>query len=191
MSLRPARWIWIAATALAALALVLQRRASPAHAPNASTRLIAPLLPLAASVQWVRVERAMHAGRPELALSRAQTLFELEPHSGDARVFVSMYLAFQLGSPERELDPARRAGWLRAALEVVQRGEASAEDPAELALWQGELLARAAQSDPELEWPDGVRGLWRDALGNYERAARMGSELAAERALDARRRVDG
>jgi hypothetical protein len=187
---RESRWIWIAASAAATLALVFQRGARTTDTPQASTRLIAPLLPLAASVQWVRVERAMRAGRPELALARSQTLFELEPRSGDARVFVSMYLAFQVGSPERELDPERRAEWLRAALEVVRGGEARGEDPAELALWQGELLARAAQQDPQLPWPDGVRGLWRDAARNYERAAQMGSGLAVERLAEARQRRD-
>lgn len=185
------RATWLAIVALAAAPLIFAPQAWVASAPRASSRLVGPLLPLVATVQWVRVDAAMQAGRPELALARAQSLFELEPHSGDARVFVSMYLAFRLASPERELDATKRAAWLRAAVDVVERGEPQADAPAELALWAGELLARAADNDPQIAWNGGVRGLWRDAAQRYERAAKLGHRLAAKRLSVALARADG
>lgn len=177
---------WIAICALAGAAVVLLPRPWTAGAPSASTRLLAPLAGVLANLQWVRVERAMHAGRPELVLARSQRLLELDARSGDAHVFVSMYFAFSVASPERELDPERRARWLRIALELVRSGEESAGAPAELALWQGELLARAAQIDPHIAWPGGLPALWGAAAEHFERAQTLGSSLAPERAAAAR-----
>jgi len=180
------RLLWIAALALASAPFAFAPHAWVTPAPRASTRLLGPLLPIVASAQWVRVDAAMRAGRPELALARAQTLFDLEPRSPDARVFVSTYLAFNVASPERELDPSRRAAWLRAAVDLLRAGEATVDAPGELALWAGQLLARAAETDPKAGGAAGARGLWSEAADCYQRAAELGHPRAAERVRNAR-----
>lgn len=176
----------VALCALAASALLLRAPHGAAGGAGAATRLLAPLAPILARVRWVRLEQAMRAGRTELVLTRAEALLDLEARSADAHVFVSMYFAFTLASPERELDPAQRARWLRVGLEYARRGEATVADPALLVQWQGELLARAAQNDPQLEWEGGERALWSAALAHFERAAALGAPRAAERADEAR-----
>ncbi len=189
-SLRSRALIGVALCALAASALVLRGQPGASRGAGASTRLLAPFAPLLARVQWVRLEQAMRSGRTELVLARAESLLETEARSADAHVFVSMYFAFTLASPERELDPQLRARWLRVGLEITRRGEATVDEPALLAQWQGELLARAAQNDPQLVWEGGERALWSAALEHFERAAKLGAPRAAERAELAREALE-
>lgn len=185
-SLRTRAVLAVALCALAASALFLRAPHGSGGGSSPTTRLLAPFTPLLARVQWVRLERAMRGGRTELVLARADALLALEPRSADAHVFVSMYFAFTLASPERELDPALRARWLRVGLEFARRGEATADEGALLAQWQGELLARAAENDPGIAWEGGGRALWREALAHFERAETLGAPRAAERAAMAR-----
>lgn len=182
------RAVFFALSALAALALVLNTPSSSREgAPNASAalRLAAPLVPLAANVQWVRVDAAMREGRPDKVLARADALLALDAHSGDAQSFLSSYFGLQLASPEREPDAARRVAWLRVALDYAAHGEQNAQRPWEFALWQGELLARAALVDPATAWPGGVRALWSEAAEHFERGA-AGHPIGHARAAECR-----
>ena len=183
------RLAWIAIVALAAAPVVATSSRWVTPTSRAQARLLGPLLPLAATVQWVRVEAAMRDGLPQLVIARAETLFELEPDPTDARMFVSSYLAFDVASPERESDPERRARWLRAALDIARRGEVASAAPAELACWQGALLERASDHDPQIAWPDGASGLLRDAASEFERAAGLGRADAGEHARRLRERA--
>ena len=93
-----------------------------------------------------------------------------------------------LGSTLREPLAARRAEWLRAGLETLERGSLSARRPEGLLLFAGMLLQVHAERDPETVWPGGVDGLWADAERLYQRAAERGSPDAralAEYAHDA------
>jgi hypothetical protein len=183
---RRRRWLWLASAAFAAVAIAVapERRARVPFA----TRLLGPLAPLAAHAQWLRADAAIEDGRIDLALARAELAFALEPADFERRIALSHYLAFELASPERETDPARRLAWLRAALDVVRRGEERARDPGALAIWAGLMLAKAAATDPELAWPGGTEGLWRDAADEFARAARAGSADAPE--LERRARAE-
>ena len=77
--------------------------------------------------------------------------------------------------------------WVRAALAVAARGEARAEDPAELAFWQGLLLARTGEVDPQIGWEGGAGALWTEAAKHFERAERLGHPDGAAAAAQARR----
>jgi hypothetical protein len=186
--MKRSRAVFLALSALAALALLLNTPSSTrGTAPEASPalRLAAPLVPLAANVQWVRVDAAMREGRPDKVLARADALLALDAHSGDAQSFLSSYFGLQLASPEREPDAARRVAWLRVALDYAAHGERHAERPWEFALWQGELLARAALVDPATAWPGGVRALWSEAAAHFERGA-AGHPIGHARAAECR-----
>jgi len=177
---------WVAVVVLASLPLWVQGAESARGQRSLGVRLLGPLATPIASAQWVRVDGAIRAGRTDLALSRAEIAFALDPGATDGWVFLARYLAFDLAAPERESDPARRLAWIRAALALAERGESSARDPGELALWRGLVLMRSARLDPQLDWPDGALGMWRDAVAAFDRAATLGSRDAAELAAAAR-----
>lgn len=186
--MKGARVLFVALSALAAFALLLSPPVAPRDAAGGSSaalRLGAPLVPLAANVQWVRVDAAMREGRPDKVLARAAGLLALDARTGDAQSFLSSYFGLQLASPEREPDAALRVQWLRIALEFAAHGEQHSERPWEFALWQGELLARAALVDPATAWPGGVRGLWSEALAHFERGA-AGHPIGHARAAECR-----
>jgi len=186
--MKSSRAMWIALSALAALPLMLSApRGATDDTPSASTalRLAAPFVPLAANVQWVRVDAAMREGRPDKVLARATALLALDARSGEAQSFLSSYFGLQLASPEREPDAALRAQWLRIALDYAAHGERHAQRSWEFALWQGELLARAALVDPETAWSGGVRALWSEAAEHFERGA-AGHPIGHSRAAECR-----
>lgn len=180
---------WIAVVGLG-LALAVAGGSGAPPGSSLTMRLAGPLAGPLAAAQWVRVDLAIRAGRTDLALARAETAFALNPTSTSGWFFLSRHLAFDLASPEREPEAAVRLRWVQVALAVAARGEASAEDPAELAFWQGLVLARTAEVDPELGWKDGVAGMWRTAAEHFERAARAGHPEAARAAELARRQLD-
>lgn len=180
---------WLAVVGLGlSLAIVGGSGAPPGS--SLTMRLAGPLAGPLAAAQWVRVDLAMRAGRTELALARAETAFALNPTSTSGWFFLSRHLAFDLASPEREPEAAVRLRWVQAALAIAERGERTADDPAELAFWQGLVLARTAEVDPQLAWPGGVAGMWSAAAEHFERAARAGHPEAAAAASLARRERD-
>jgi len=164
---------WALALALLAVPFACPRASAPVRPTSLFLRLFGPIASAAASVQWVRVQSAIDAGRPDLALARAETALALDPGSTEGWVYLSRHLAFDRASLERESDPERRARWIRAALSLVERGEALAREPAELAVWRGLILVKVASLDPGLPWDGGVAGMWRDAAAAFERAAEL------------------
>ena len=144
---------------------------------------------LAAEVQWIRVQSAVRSGRSELALSRAETALALDPSNSEGWRFVAAYLGLDLGSPNTEPEPARRRALIRSALQLLERGERTAESRQLLALWSGLILMTHAEIDPELEWPTGTRGLWTEAADAFYRAVELGSTHAEALAHAARERA--
>ena len=185
-------WRKLPALALVATGLGLALYGARGAPPGSSLtmRLAGPLAGPLAAAQWVRVDLAIRDGRTDLALARAETAFALNPTSTSGWFFLSRHLAFDLASPAREPDAEVRRRWVRSALAVAARGERSADEPGELAFWQGLVLTRTAEVDPELGWEGGVAGLWTQAAEHFERAARAGHPDAANAAELARRRAD-
>jgi hypothetical protein len=131
----------------------------------------------------------MLEGRTDLALARASTALELDPGDTAGWSLLAWHLALERGSILREPSPERRVVWLRAGLDVARRGEASARDPGELALWSALMLSQVAQEDAPPPWPGGVEALWREAAEAFERAAQGGHPEGAALAEAARARV--
>jgi hypothetical protein len=182
------RWLLFAAFVLALVPLWIPR--SGGSRATLAMRLLGPLARPAALVQWVRVDEGLRDGRTDLALARAETAFALDPTLTQGWFFLSRHLALDLASPEREPDATKRARWVRAALAIAKRGEASADDPAELAFWRGLVLARTAEVDPTLPWDGGTRGMWREAIDAFELAAERGHPDAGGAAQRARTVLD-
>ena len=189
--LRPIHWI---GGPLVLLALLLPGLfTSPP--PNASARplplrLLGPVADVAASIQWVRFQRARLDGRVELAIARAESALELAPENSAGWEVLAAYLALLLGSPEREPDPGRRLHWFRAGLAVTERGEEQATRGGDLAVARAILFATKAELDPQLPWPGGVPALWEEAARAWDRAAELDAHpFAAEVAEIARKQA--
>jgi hypothetical protein len=183
----PARtFFWGSVLVACGIAAFVTREPAPPGS-SLTMRLAGPLAGPLAAAQWVRVDLAIRAGRTELALARAETAFELNPTSTSGWYFLSRHLGLDLASPEREPDAEVRRRWVRAALAVAARGEARAENPAELAFWQGLLLARTGEVDPQIGWEGGADALWTEAAEHFERAERLGHPDGAAAAAQARR----
>jgi hypothetical protein len=168
---------WTACVALAAWAGVLDRR--PPARGGVAVRLAEPFAALAASVEWIRFDAALDAGRAATAYARAERALSLAPRASEGWLYLAGHLAFERASVEAESDPARRRAWIRAALDLLERGEESAGEPGRLALERGLILV-AAGDRPELGWPGGAAAARTEARAAFQRAAALGLPIAAE-----------
>ncbi len=152
-------------------------------------RLVGPVASLVASAEWVRFDVAVREGRYEAAYARAERALDLDPHAPGGWVKLAMHLATFRASLENEPDAGWRRRWIRAGLDLLERGEESASDPAELALTRGLLLTWVATVDTPsaLGWPGGRPAAAREAESAFLRAAELGltkGALLAERARE-------
>ena len=168
------------AVVVIAITVAPMRTGSDTRARSPAQRLLGPISSLLASAQWVRVDQAFRAGRPELGFARAERALALDPASPAGWGFLAWQQASFLASVEREDDPARRLAWIRASLDTAARGEALSRDPAELALLQGVILVKVATLDPDIGWPGGVRAIWEAAAEHFRRADRLGHPAARD-----------
>lgn len=159
--------------------------ATPARGSLAQ-RLFGPVAGLAAQVQWLRTQRALWDGRSDLALARARTALALDPGDTEGWRLIAWHLAFERAAEERERSPARRLAWVRAGVELLERGEASAREPERLALLSGLILGSLAAEEPPVPWPGGPHALWLAAAERFERAAELGAADGEELAHGAR-----
>jgi hypothetical protein len=163
--------VWFVAIALSLAGL--------ARDPAESRRgLLGPIAGLAASIEWVRFDSALSRGRTDLAYARAEHALELDPTSTDGWSYFASHLVFDRGSAEVEHDPERRWQWIRAGLEVLERGEATAREPARLVLYRGLVHAALADSGGSFELSDEAHAELARAL--FERAGALGLDLGAE-----------
>lgn len=168
----------LAAVALVALVATLRDTRAPARATSLPQRLLGPVSSLAAGWQWVRVRMALDAGRRDLAYSRAELALELDPGATEAWSWLASNMAFDRASPYREPDPRQRLRWTEIALDLLRRGEASAERPAELAWQAGLTLVLVGDSEGEIPWRGGSVEAWREADRHFERATKIDPGLA-------------
>jgi len=168
-----------------------ERAALPEHASlpepaSLSVRLLGPFAPLAASIQWVRVDLALRDGREELAYARSELALALDPTATQGWIFLAHHLVFDRASLERELDPRIRRHWIQAGLALLERGEAACSDPAELVFDRGLILTYLASLEPaDRVWPETGAEAWQLAAAAFERSAELGHPLAAEAATEA------
>lgn len=182
-------WIgWVIVAALLVLSFGLQRGAAPrGNERGLVERLLGPIAALAASAQWVRADLALRAGDYPLAYARAETALELEPSRADAWIFLAHHLIFERASLAREVDPRERERWVKAGLDVLDRGARSSWDPGEILFYRGLVfVALASIPDADRPWTGGAREAWIEAARSFERAAAAGHEAALQSAVLAR-----
>jgi len=156
---------------------------------SAALRLLGPISSLAAGWQWVRVRMALYDGKPDLAYARAELALELDPEATDGWSYLASTMAFDRASPYRQRNPLLRTRWTEVALEVLERGEASAAQPAELAVQRGLTLVFVGNSEGAVPWEGGAAGAWGDAQRAFERATELDPGYAEGWAQRAANRV--
>lgn len=190
-----ARWVlyWLAWLALIAFAswwlhaTSASERTDDTRPRSLAARMLGPLSSFAASIQWVRADAALRAGRFDLAYVRAETALELAPGTSQGWIFLANHFVFERASIEREPDREARLRWVDAGFDLLGRGEKSARDPSEIAFFRGLLLAAFAQmSDGDRPWRGSAREALLAAAQAFDRAASAGHHLGAEFAERAR-----
>lgn len=145
------------------------------------SRLLGPVRTVASNVQWVRFDLARRSGEFDLAYGRAETALRLDPNSTGGWLLLSHHLAFDRGSPGAASLEDRRT-WLRAGLEILERGKAFVRHPEELEFTQGTYLAAQASYEPaDVVWPGGAKAALHAAAEHFRRA---GKPEFAESALE-------
>jgi len=188
-------WPWLIVAALLVPWSGSARRPAPHDSPTA--RLLGPIGSLAASVEWVRFDLALRAGRNERAYARAESALRLDPVSPEGWLTLGRHMITLRGSAANEADVGRRMRWWRAGLDLLARGEEQSNAPGELALAQGVYLAfyvdeflAADDWMPDL-WPGGRLAALREALEALERAEAHGHPRAHTTLHEALERVGG
>ena len=124
-------------------------------------------------MQWVRVDAALDAGRPQRAYALAELALALDPAAAGGWLHLARHLAYQRGSAEVEAIAERRTQWVRRALGVLARGEGRARHPHLLRFERGLLLLHVGLSDGAVPWPGGVEAALEEAAQAMEEAAAM------------------
>lgn len=167
---RAAAWLLVAAC------LVPWRGAGPGDSGPLPRRLLGPIPSIAASVEWVRFDAALREGRYERAYAHAERALRLDPAAPQGWITFASHLTYFRGSAETEPDPAARRAWIEAGTALLERGEAVASDPGELAFARGLMYAHVATVDgPQgLVWPGGRRAAADLAAAAFHRAGELG-----------------
>lgn len=150
-------------------------------------RLLGPAAGLSASLTWVRFDVLVREGRYDAAYAAAERALDLDPQAAQGWVHYAAHLANFRASPSTEPDPVRRLAWIRAALDLLARGEALCSDPGELARAQGGVLLLVANFErvgPGLDWPGGAPAAEEQAAQAYARARSLGVKIGELNLLD-------
>ncbi|MDP6539250.1 MAG: tetratricopeptide repeat protein [Planctomycetota bacterium] len=166
------RWVALGVACALVMAPLAPGREVP---PTPLGRLLGPIGSLAATVQWVRVDAELDAGRPQRAYALAERALALAPADEGGWLHLARHLAYQRGSPEVEPLPARRTQWVNKALAVLARGEAGVDQPHLLRFERGLLLLHVGLSDGAVPWPGGTDAALEQAAAAMEEAARLHS----------------
>jgi hypothetical protein len=171
----------IAAAALLVVWLAAHDTDADARPRSLAERLLGPIADLAATIQWVRVDEAENAGRPELADARAATALDISPGEPSGWIYYGQHLIYDRASPLREPDPAGRERWVRAGLALLARGEKESRRPGQVALARGAVfLALASVDDAVRPLPISRVEALIAAADAFDRSAADGEPLAAE-----------
>lgn len=188
-----AAWAALIASGLWSSRGLAARQAERSGGRNASLaeRLLGPLASLAADVQWVRSDSALRRGDTALAYARAESALRLAPSDSGGWIFLAHHFLYERASLAREPDPALRRQWISAGLELLERGERSARDPAEIVFYRGVAFAYfGSLDDQDRIWPASRREAWSRAAEAFERSAELGHALGAEAGARARELAD-
>lgn len=174
---RVAGWALVALLAVVP-ALLHPRPEGPR--PHLWCRLLGPAAGLVAGIQWVRFDQALREGRDELALARADAALAIDPGSAGGVSFLAYHLVFHAGSNALEPDADRRLAWIQAGIETIEQGIERAREPADLYFLLYWVHTFCALEHADLDWPEGVDSLWREADRALRRATELGHPMARE-----------
>jgi len=147
--------------------------------PAKSRSWLGPLAPVAAQVQWVRADGAVHAGLSGEALRLMESAIELDPSSTAGWIALGDHLGLYLASAESGASMEIRASWLQTALDLTLRGQDWVQHPEFLALYRGLLLVSHGDLEESLDWGGhtGVEAriaLFQEACIAFEEAGALG-----------------
>lgn len=174
MSRSRGHWRRIASTLVLLAAPAALLRPEQRHARELQALLAGPLAPALASVQWTQAQSLLRRGELGPGLHAARGALALCPRSAPLWAEYARVLALQLGSPEREPDPRRRADWLSAGLAALDEGARASGEPAGFAFARAFVLLAKAGTDPAIDWPGGSAELDRSAREALAAAAELG-----------------
>ncbi len=143
---------------------------------SSPARLLGPFADLAKNITWIAAQRALVAGEESRAIVMAERAVSLAPRDGFGWERYGTLVGTLMASPASEEDPAVRLAWVRAALEIFERGQARCDSPASIARTRALYLLSRAQSDPELPWPGGPAEPWMLAAEAFETSAQLYSD---------------
>ena len=148
-----------------------------------ASRLLGPVAPLAAAIEWGRFDAAVRAGDETRAWEHADRALLLDPEDPDGWKYLAHYAVFDRGSPRRTDDRLERQRWVEFGIAVLERGEREAANPGPVAFKLGVVyLALAQQDDADRSLPISSRETWSRAAAAFERAAAADEPVAAEAA---------
>ena len=183
--MRPGARLFLAALAgvTAAWAFV----AAPEHVHGRrgtfAARLLGPLAPVLAAIEWGRFDAAAEAGDEAAAWRHADRALLLAPDAAAGWTTLAHHAVYGLGNPRRTPDAAGRRRAVELGLAILARGESAARDPGRVAFKTGVVyLSLAHQDDGDRALPLGRREAWTRAAEAFERAAAAGEPVAAEAA---------
>ena len=144
-------------------------------------RALHPAARAAAAIAWTRVDRALRHGETAEAYALADTALAIDPRSPHGWIFLARHFVLERASRDREPDARDRALWVKAGLDVLDRGERASRDPGAIAFERGVVYAYfASTAEPSLVGAASVREAWELAAAAFDRARAVGAEDAAE-----------
>lgn len=153
-----------------------------ARGGSLASRLLGPVRGVASSVQWIRFDVARRDGDFDLAYSRAETALSLNPNSAAGWMLLARHLTFDRGAPGAGSNLEERLVWLKAGLEILERGKAFVAHPEELELAQATFMAAQGSYAPEdCVWPGGPKACFEAAAEHFLAA---GEDDLAQSALE-------
>ncbi len=156
-----------------------------------ASRLLGPVAPIAAAIEWGRFDAAATAGDEARAWRHADRALLLDPEDPEGWKLLAHHAVFERGSPRRSASLAERRRWVEYGIAILDRGEHEAANPGPVAFKMGIVyLALAHQEDGERTLPISRREAWTRAAEAFERAAAASEPVAAEAARLAREEAE-
>lgn len=185
------RGLRIALFAVAGLLAWYSIAAAPDEAKRSrgtfASRLLGPVAPIVAAIEWGRFDAAARAGDEPRAWRHADRALFLAPEDPDGWILLAHYAVFERGSPRRTESVIERRRWVEYGIAILERGERESANPGPVAFKLGVVyLALAHQPGDERSLPLSLRETWTRAAEAFDRAAAAGEPVAAEAATLAR-----
>ena len=144
-------------------------------------RALHPIARAAAAIAWTRGDRALRHGETSEAYALADSALAIDPRSPHGWIFLARHFVLERASRDREPDARDRALWVKAGLDVLDRGERASREPGAIAFERGIVYAYfASTGEPSFVGATTAREAWERAAEAFDRARALGAKGAAE-----------